>query len=148
MNIKSFVNKLKRICTLVAGILIFAAITVYALYKGYLNILEFGQPIGEVETYSRFNFALIPMGIFTLVMTIISIFYIITGERWEDRYGGALPLSSLAFVGIALILTLITPSIYESKYEKAGLEACSGTPVSYLPLYAKRFAVNPSLCKK
>ncbi|WKY59714.1 DUF2079 domain-containing protein [Vibrio sp. SNU_ST1] len=148
MNIKPFVNKLKRVCTLVAGVIIFATITVYALYTGCLNILEFGQPIGEVETYSRFNLSLFPMGIFTLVMTIISIFYIITGERWEDRYGGVLPLSSLVFVGIALILTLMTPSIYESKYEEAGLKACSGIPTSYLPFLGKKFAVEPSLCRK
>ncbi|PTQ17020.1 DUF2079 domain-containing protein [Vibrio splendidus] len=145
---KSFVNKLKRICPLVAGVLIFATITVYALYMGCLNILEFGQPIGKIETYSRFNLSIFPMGIFTLTMTIISIFYIITGERWEDRYGVVLPLSSLVFVGIALILTLITPSIYESKYEEAGLKTCSGVSTSYLPFFGKKFAVDPSLCRK
>ncbi len=148
MNIKSLVNKLKRVCTLAAGIIIFAAMTVYALYSGYLNIVEFFKPINEVETYSRFSFSVIPMGTLTLVMTIIGIFYIVTGERWEDRYGGALPLSSLAFAGIALVLTLITPSIYESKYEKAGLEQCRGTPVGHLPLFAKKFAIDPSLCKE
>ncbi|EDP59457.1 hypothetical protein [Vibrio sp. AND4] len=148
MNMRSIINKLKPICTLTAGILIFAAITVYSLYAGCLNIIEFWDPISDVETYSRFNFALIPMGIFTLVMTIISTFFIITGERWEDRYGGTIPLSSLAFVGIAFVLILITPSIYESRYEKAGLQACSGTPIGHLPFYAKRFAADPSLCKK
>ncbi|CAV26993.1 hypothetical protein [Vibrio atlanticus] len=148
MNLKSAVDKIKRVYKIAAGTLLFAIITVGSLYMGWVNIVKLGQPIGDVETYSRFDLALIPMGAMMFIVLIISIFYVITEERWEDRYSTKLPLYSLGFAALAILLTLATPYIYESKYEKAGLQECTGTPVGYMPFFGKKFAVEPSLCRK
>ncbi|MBW3695636.1 DUF2079 domain-containing protein [Vibrio sp. T187] len=148
MKLKPALEKIKRIYKIAAGTLLFAIMTTASFYMGWNNIIELGQPIGDVEVYSRFDLAVIPIGIIMLIMLILGICYIITEERWEDRYSARLPLSSLGFAALAILLTLATPYIYESKYEKAGLKACSGTPVGYLPLYAKKYAADPSLCRK
>ncbi|PML52101.1 DUF2079 domain-containing protein, partial [Vibrio tasmaniensis] len=119
-----------------------------SLAFGINNIISLNEDIGDVAVYSRFDLALIPIGLIMLVFFIVGTYFIFTETRWEDRYGGALPLSAIALAGIALVLTFMTPSIYESKYEEAGLKACSGIPTSYLPFFGKKFAVEPSLCRK
>ncbi|YCO01542.1 DUF2079 domain-containing protein [Vibrio sp. VNB-15] len=147
MKLISALNKIKRVYKIAAFTVLMAVLSIAAFYMGWTNTLDFFTPLGDVAIYSRFDFALIPMGLGLFVFFIIGMFYIFTEERWEDRYGPVLPLSTLAFAGIALVLVLITPSINESKYEKAGLQSCSSIPTGYLPLFAKKFAVDPSLCK-
>ncbi|WP_122047252.1 DUF2079 domain-containing protein [Vibrio atlanticus] len=148
MNIRSTINKLKRVSKFIPAVFIGLTLSLVSLAFGISNIISLNEDIGDVAVYSQFDLALIPIGLIMLVFFIVGIYFIFTETRWEDRYGGALPLSAIALAGIALVLTFITPSIYESKYEKAGLKACSGTPVGYLPLFAKKYAADPSLCGK
>ncbi|CAV27006.1 hypothetical protein [Vibrio atlanticus] len=148
MNIRSTINKLKRVSKFIPAVFIGLTLSLVSLAFGISNIISLNEDIGDAAVYSQFDLALIPIGLIMLVFFIVGIYFIFTETRWEDRYGGALPLSAIALAGIALVLTFITPSIYESKYEKAGLKACSGTPVGYLPLFAKKYAADPSLCGK
>ncbi|WP_261887050.1 DUF2079 domain-containing protein [Vibrio pomeroyi] len=147
MKLKPALEKIKRIYKIAAGTLLFAIMTTASFYMGWNNIIELRQPIGDVEVYSRFDLAVIPMGVMMLIMLILGICYVITEERWEDRYSARLPLSSLGFAALAILLTLATPYIYESRYKEAGLQECTGTPVGYMPFFGKKFAITPSLCR-
>ncbi|USD48251.1 DUF2079 domain-containing protein [Vibrio coralliilyticus] len=148
MKLTSLVNQIKRAYILALGTILFATLAIISFYLGWNNVLEFTKPVGEVATYSRFNFALVPMGITMTLVFLLSTYFIITGQRWEDKHGLGLSYSVVGSFILAILVTLITPSIYESKYEKAGLKQCSGIHVSYLPLFGKKFAVDPSLCRR
>ena len=148
MNIRNMLKRLKRVAKFIPAVFIGLTLSLVSLAFGISNIISLNEDIGDVAVYSRFDLAINPIGLIMLVFFIVGIYFIFTETRWEERYGGALPLSAIALAGIALVLTFITPSIYESRYEKAGLRACSGTPVGSLPLFAKKYAADPSLCRK
>ncbi|AXN30056.1 hypothetical protein [Vibrio coralliilyticus] len=146
MNTYSLFSKFKRVYKIALYTIFMAALSFFSLYLGFQKVMVLGEPIGNIETYSRFDFAAIPMGIGLFIVVILGVFYIITEEKWEDRHGATLPLSLVGLLITTVLVTLITPSIYETRYEKAGLQQCKGIPTGHLPLFAKKFATDPSLC--
>ncbi len=148
MNTYFLFNKFKRVYKIALYTVIMAALSFSSLYLGLQKILVLDGPFGETETYSRFDFAAIPMGIGLFIVVILGVFYVITEEKWEDRFGPALPLSLVGLLLVTVLVTVITPSIYETRYEKAGLLPCKGIPAGHLPLFAKKFATDPSLCNE
>lgn len=146
MNTYFLLNKFKRVYKIAVYTAVMAALSFSSLYLGLQKVMALGNPIREIETYSRFDFAAIPMGIGLFIVVILGIFYVITEEKWEDRYGAVLPLSLVGLLIVTVLVAVITPSVYEKRYEKAGLQPCKGVPTGYLPLFAKKFATDSSLC--
>ncbi|WP_425667190.1 hypothetical protein ACPUEJ_21745 [Vibrio tubiashii] len=103
MNTYFLLNKFKRVYKIAVYTAVMAALSFSSLYLGLQKVMALGNPIREIETYSRFDFAAIPMGIGLFIVVILGIFYVITEEKWEDRYGAVLPLS---LVGLLIVTVL------------------------------------------
>ena len=147
MILKSICRKVQRVYKIALTTLLVAVVSLSSLFIGVENIVSLNQPVGEVAMYSRFDLAVLPVGVGLFVFVILGCFYVLKEERWEDRHGPVLPLSIVGAFIIAFVVTMVTPTIYESKFKQAGLTQCSGLPATYLPMFGKKFAIDSSDCK-
>lgn len=110
------------------GLLLLAGLTSFCFYFGYQKILTLASQIGGVAVYSRFDLAMIPFGFVLLGGLISALFFAFKKKRWDEVYGNGLEYLILGSLAVAIVLTLITPSIYQARYENAGLKECSRSP--------------------
>ena len=130
------------------GLLLLAGLTSFCFYFGFQEVLTLASQIGDVAVYSRFDLAMIPFGFVLLGGLISALFFAFKKKRWDEVYGNGLEYLILGSLAVAIVLTLITPSIYQARYENTGLKECSRSPESYLPFFATKFAREESLCIK
>ncbi|WP_264403327.1 hypothetical protein [Vibrio owensii] len=128
------------------GLLLLTGLTSFCFYFGFQEILTLASQIGDVAVYSRFDLAMIPFGFVLLGGLISALFFAFKKKRWDEVYGNGLEYLILGSLAVAIVLTLITPSIYQARYENAGLKECSRFPEGYLPFFATKFAREESLC--
>lgn len=147
MILKSIFRKVQRVYKIALMTLLVVVLSLSSMFLGITNIVSLNQPVGDVELYSRFDLAILPMGVGLFIFAILGCFYVLKEERWEDRHGPVLPLSIVGAFIIAFVVTMVTPTIYESKFKDTGLTQCSGLPAGYLPLFGEKFAINSSDCK-
>lgn len=136
----------KETYKLYPGILLLIGLSGFCFYFGYQKILTLASQIGDVAVYSRFDLAMIPFGFVLLGGLISALFFAFKKKRWDEVYGNGLQYLILGSLAVAIVLTLITPSIYQARYENAGLKECSRSPEGYLPFFATKFAREESLC--
>ncbi|CAV27007.1 Hypothetical protein VS_II1108 [Vibrio atlanticus] len=148
MSLNKAIDKIKRVYKILLGSVLMAFLAVVSLYIGINKLLSLLNEVSDVEVYSRFNLAVIPMAGTLISLFVAAVYYVVKETRLDDISGNAVSYSIMISFILSVLVTLITPSIYESKYEKAGLQVCSGTPIGHLPFYAKKLAADPSLCKK
>ncbi|AYO19392.1 hypothetical protein D0856_04085 [Vibrio owensii] len=110
------------------GLLVLTGLTSFCFYNGYQKILALSTQIGDVAVYSRFDLAMIPFGFVLLGGLISALFFAFKKKRWDEVYGNGLQYVILGSLAVAIVLTLITPSIYQARYENAGLKECSRSP--------------------
>ncbi|AXB31842.1 hypothetical protein DSB67_09960 [Vibrio campbellii] len=91
---------------------------------------------------------MIPFGFVLLGGLISALFFAFKKKRWDEVYGNGLEYLILGSLAVAIVLTLITPPIYQARYENAGLKECSRFPEGHLPFFATKFAREESLCIK
>lgn len=147
MILKSIFRKVQRVYKIALTTLLVVVLSLSSMFMGITNIVSLNQPIGDVAMYSRFDLATLPMGVGLFIFAVLGCFYVLKEERWEDKHGPVLPLSIVGAFIIAFVVTMVTPTIYESKFKEAGLTQCSGLPTEYLPLFGKKFALDSSYCK-
>ena len=143
----SVLKRIKRTYKFIPSIIISSFFTIFGFYSGIDNIQEFSKNVGDVEVYSRFDFSIIPLGILMLGFTIAGVYYIFHEKRFEDAFGSTLNYIMLGAFFLSIVLTLITPSIYQNRFESAGLQKCKGIPSSYMPFFGTKFAKDKSLCR-
>ncbi|MCR9939997.1 DUF2079 domain-containing protein [Vibrio owensii] len=129
-----------------SGLLLLAGLTSFCFYFGYQKILTLASQIGDVAVHSRFDLAMIPFGFVLLGGLISALFFAFKKKRWDEVYGNGLQYLILGSLAVSIVLTLITPWIYQTRYDNAGLKECSRSPEGYLPFFATKFAREESLC--
>ena len=130
------------------GLLVLTGLTSFCFYNGYQKILALSTQIGDVAVYSRFDLAMIPFGFVLLGGLISALFFAFKKKRWDEVYGNGLQYLILGSLAVAIVLTLISPWIYQTRYDKEGLKECSRSPEGYLPFFATKFVRKGSLCIK
>ncbi|MCG9676996.1 hypothetical protein [Vibrio sp. Isolate24] len=147
MNMKLSIDKTAQLMKTLVGVVLLIILSIASLYIGFNAISMLLTEVGEVVIYYRFGLAMIPCGIGLLATLIGVIYFNLKNKRLDDVYGNALSYTLIGSLALAFLITWLTPSIYETRLENAGLQACEGIPASHLPLFAKKFAANASLCK-
>ncbi|AIW16124.1 hypothetical protein VITU102760_13060 [Vibrio tubiashii] len=147
MNIKLSINNIAKVMKTLVGVVLLIILSIASLYIGFNSISLLSTEFGEEVIYYRFGLAMIPCGIGLLTTLIGVIYFNLKNKRLDDVYGNALSYTVIGSLALAFLITWLTPSIYESRLENAGLQACEGIPASHLPLFAKNFAASASLCK-
>ncbi len=148
MSINKAIDKIKRVYKLLLGSVLMAFLAFVSLYIGINELHSLSNEVSDVEVYSRFNLAMIPIAGALISLFVAAVYFVVKEARLDDVSGNAVSYSIMISFILSVLVTLITPSIYESRFEKSNLKLCSGTPVGYLPLFAKKYAVDPSLCRK
>ncbi|MEZ8166234.1 hypothetical protein AB4516_19035 [Vibrio sp. 10N.222.54.F12] len=148
MNLKSALEKIKRVYKLFIGAVLVVFLALVSLYIGINELLSLSNEVSDVEVYYRFNLAMIPIAGALTSLFVAAVYFVVKETRLDDVSGNTVSYSIMISFILSVLVTLITPSIYESRFENSGLKVCSGTPVGYLPFFAKKYAIDPSLCKK